>query len=512
MRLDEMLTGVSHSVMKGRPDVPVVGLCHDSAKAGRGYVFVAIRGERTDGHLYAADAVARGAAALVVERPLEELDPSVRASGTTVVRVEDGREALAVMASNLHGAPAMGMEVVAVTGTNGKTSVTYLLRSIWESAGLRAGVMGTIEAAWLGSRRPASLTTPEADETMEVLALMAADGVEAVALEASSHALEKKRLWALDVDAAVFTNLSRDHLDYHGTMERYFAAKARLFGDVLRRSRKPSKAAVVNIDDPYGRRLVTPHPTTGSVVTYALDDAGADVRCLERRVEAAGIKARVATPWGEVSVSSPLLGTHNLYNILAALAAAMALGVDADAVERGIAQCPPVRGRLERVPNGLGFEVVIDYAHTPDALRNVLGCLRPLTRGRLIVVFGCGGDRDREKRPLMGEIARRLADVVVATSDNPRTEDPEAILDEIERGILSAAPRGEGVYRRIADRESAIGEALRMAAPGDTVLIAGKGHEDYQIVGTERRPFDDRLVAEAHLDEIAAARGVGGGA
>jgi UDP-N-acetylmuramoyl-L-alanyl-D-glutamate--2,6-diaminopimelate ligase len=372
-----------------------------------------------------------------------------------------------------------------VTGTNGKTTTTYLLEAIWRAAGHRPGVLGTIAYRFDGASRPAPLTTPEANELQALLAEMRAAATTHVAMEVSSHALAQERVAGCCFDGAVFTNLTRDHLDFHGDLERYFAAKARLFLEYLPAGGKRDPVAVVNVDDGAGERLADMVATRCVRVGRG---ARADVRALDVATSLTGTRGTLALGADRVAFESPLVGAPHVENILGAAAAAWALGVAPDAIARGLAALEPPPGRLEQIA-GPGFAVVVDYAHTPDALARALDVLRPLTSGRLITVVGCGGDRDRGKRPLMGEAAARRSDVVVLTSDNPRTEDPLRILADIEEGVRAA---GMGDHVVEPDRRAAIARAVGLARAGDLVLVAGKGHEDYQIVGTEKRHLDDR--------------------
>jgi len=413
------------------------------------------------------------------------------------------------MAARFHGDPSRHLVAVAVTGTNGKTSVTYLLEAIWKSQGIPAGVVGTISYRYGGHERPAALTTPEALDLHAELAAMVKAGVECAAVEVSSHALALGRVGGCHWDAAVFTNLSHDHLDFHGDLETYFSAKASLFLDHLSASSKPDPVAVINADDPFGVRLA--RQVRCRVVTFGRDPS-ATVHPLALEQDLSGIRGTLSVAGESMNVVSPLIGEQHVFNIMAAVAAAHGIGVPRRAVEVGITACTGAPGRLERVTMGRDFTVFVDYAHTPHALESALATLRTMCPGRILTVFGCGGDRDRAKRPLMGEIAGRLSDVVVLTSDNPRTEEPNIILAEIERGIeetclarvdiATLVAEGRG-YTTDPDRRGAIGLALKLARSRDIVLIAGKGHEDYQIIGTERRPFDDREEVRRLLGETS---------
>ena len=471
------------------PDLEVTGISIDSRAVHPGDVFFALAGQQTDGRRYVQQAVARGACVIVSDGPVEA------GGAVVVVRSPTPRALLGAAAARLWGDPTAALTLVGVTGTNGKTTTTYLLEAIWRAAGLRPGVIGTIAYRSGDMARPAPLTTPEAPLLQELLAEMRRAGATHVAMEVSSHALALERVAGCRFDAAVFTNLTRDHLDFHGDLEKYYGAKARLFMHYLPHSGKPDPVAVINVDDPMGTRLAK--EVRVHRVTYARM-ADADVSVREVQSTLAGTRGTLQLGSVRQPFRCRLVGAPHVENMLAAAGAAWALGVAPEAIERGLAEVAPPPGRLEQI-EGPGFTVIVDYAHSPDALARSLAVLRPLTRGTLITVFGCGGDRDRGKRPLMGEAAARVSDLVVLTSDNPRTENPAAILKEIEPGVrvagmtrLGKLTAGAHGYVVEADRRTAIRLAIAAARPGDLVLIAGKGHEDYQIIGTEKRPFDDR--------------------
>jgi len=486
MRLDALLAGLAPATAGGA-GVEIEGVAHDSRAVRPGDLFFALAGGRTDGRRHVAEARARGARAVVASGPLD-------AGGLPVVCVADPRRVLGLVAARLAGDPSARLTLVGVTGTNGKTTTTYLLEGIWRAAGHTTGVIGTISYRVGAESRPAPYTTPEAPELQRLLAEMRAAGASHVAMEVSSHALVQERVRGCRFDAAVFTNLTRDHLDFHPDMEAYWAAKARLFLDHLPAGGKPDPVAVVHVDDPAGARLARAVRTRCVPVGRAPD---AVVRAVDVETSLAGTRGTLVLDGRRLPFVSPLVGAPHAENVAVAAAAAWALGVAPEAIAAGLAAAAPPPGRVERIA-GPGFTVVIDYAHTPDALARLLDALRPLAAGALIVVFGCGGDRDRGKRPLMGEAAARRADLVVLTSDNPRTEDPARILAEIEAGVRAtgfpplAAPRaGERGYVVEVDRRAAIALAVDLARPGDLVVVAGKGHEDYQIVGTEKHHLDD---------------------
>jgi len=452
----------------------IAGIAYNSKSVRPGSLFAALRGAARNGLDFVAEAEANGAAAVLSSWPRPQ------ASRAAWVQVADAREALALAAANFYGHPADGMKVVGVTGTKGKTTTTYLVEAVLLEAGASPGVIGTITYRRPGWSVPAPRTTPESSDLQALLRGMLDAGVSHCVMEVSSHALEQKRVWGVGFDVAVFTNLSGEHLDYHPSMEGYFEAKKKLFS----LDRKKS-AAVVNIDDPWGRKLASELPM--KTVTFGLEPE-AIVRAVRPVLSAEGIETRIAFPGGAMTVRSPLVGRHNLYNILASAAAALALNVAPADIAAGIAALKGVPGRFERVPNGRGLLVVVDYAHTDKALEQALMTAREFRPRRLIAVFGAGGDRDREKRERMGRVAARLADWTILTSDNPRTEDPAAIIAAIEAGFAKEAARA---YEVEPDRRKAIARALATASKGDFVLVAGKGHEDRQIFADRTVRFSD---------------------
>jgi UDP-N-acetylmuramoyl-L-alanyl-D-glutamate--2,6-diaminopimelate ligase len=427
--------------------------------------------------------------------------------------VPDSRQALADLAARFYDHPSRKLKLIGVTGTNGKTTTTLLLEAILKQAGLSVGVLGTLAYRWADTIRKASMTTPESLDLQKLFHEMHRDNTDYVVMEVSSHALTLGRVGGCAFSAGVFTNLSQDHLDLHNTMDEYFEAKAILFRNHLG-SGNGSAAAAINLDDPYGERLAA--ETKHDVWTYSLSDERARVWVRRMELSASGIFAVVSTPYGDLEVHSSLLGRLNLYNVLAAASTALALGLPMESIKSGLQFVDFVDGRLQRIQTFKNCEVIVDYAHTPDAMEKSLTCVRELTRGRLLVVFGCGGDRDRGKRPLMGQVAAELGDIVFITSDNPRSERPEAIIQDIEAGVRDAAlpyyelhqigGRSRG-YTVESDRKRAIELALEMALPGDTVFIGGKGHETYQIIGRQTFPFDDRLVVQNYLDAMQSKVG-----
>ena len=489
MRLDDLTGGVPGARLEAQdastPDITAIR--YRSGDVTPGDLFACLPGTRADGHDFAADAVQRGAAALLVGRPLPLPVPQVVAG--------DPRAAMSIMAARLAGDPSHHMQVVGVTGTNGKTTCAYLVQSVMQAAGMPCGLIGTVEVVVGGRSSVPTHTTPESVEMQALLAGMRAAGDTACAMEVSSHALHQGRVAGLRFAGAIFTNLTRDHLDYHGDMQSYFEAKRLLFARP--EGHGPNPPAAVNADDEWGRKLLGP-----DVLGYGIDAADADVAPESLQMGAQGFTAAVRTPRGTMQVASALRGRFNVMNVLGVVAVGEAMGLDQAAVAEGIAALRGVPGRLEPIEMGQPFQVLVDYAHTPDSLENVLRTTRGLAGGgRLIVLFGCGGDRDTGKRPQMGALGRALADVCIVTSDNPRSEHPDAIIEQIVAGA------GEGPAELVvqADRRAAIAEAIAMAAPGDVVLIAGKGHESGQEANGVVTPFDDRDVAREVLGERRAA-------
>lgn len=493
MTFGELVAPLQVVKHQGNLDIEVSSLAHDSRAVRPGGVFVAVRGMHVDGHAFVEQAIAAGAAALVLQNgSVVTLPPSVPA-----VWVEESRRALGLLAARFYGDPASRLGVVGVTGTNGKTTVTYLCKGVLEAAGRRVGLIGTVAYQIGAERLPASHTTPGALELQGLLARMVSAQLDTVVMEVSSHALALDRLAGCEVDVAVFTNLTQDHLDFHGDMESYFQAKRRLFADLDSTSRKSGpKRAIINVDDAWGDRIC--EASRAPVWTYAIRRS-ADLRAEAIHLTLEGTRFVAVTPRGRFPVESRLVGEHNVYNMLAAIGVGLHEGLSPEVIQLGIASVTHVPGRFELVEAGQDFTVVVDYAHTEDALRRLLTTARALTTGRVLTVFGCGGDRDRGKRPKMGRVAACLSDVVFLTSDNPRSEDPAAILRDIELGIWEVLAERSVRYEVIPDRRAAIEAAVFEAKTGDMVVIAGKGHEDYQIVGSARLKFDDREVAKAAI-------------
>jgi UDP-N-acetylmuramoyl-L-alanyl-D-glutamate--2,6-diaminopimelate ligase len=496
-----LLDALAEKTVLGTAPAHVTGVAYDSRKVRAGELFVAIPGFKQDGRRFAADALGRGATIVVAEGG-DPLPGSVAAR----VLVPSTREALARLADAYHQHPSQRLTVVGITGTNGKTTTSLLVEALLAAGGRATGVIGTIEYRVGPHVESASQTTPEALELQDLLARMVRANVGGVAMEVSSHALALHRVDGIEFDVAVFTNLTQDHLDFHGTLESYRDAKARLFSG-LAAGRKPRRAAVVNVDDPAGAAMIQAASADPGVrrITFGLSER-ADLHPRRWESGMSGIRMEVASARGVIEIVSPLVGEHNVMNLLGAIGVGLALDMEPSRIGEILSQVSTVPGRFERVEAGQPFLVVVDYAHTPDALENVLTTARKLLRpgARLGVVFGCGGDRDRGKRPIMGGIAARLADRAWVTSDNPRSERPEAILAEIETGIPAEA---SGRHESIADRRRAIQSAVAWASGGDVVVIAGKGHETYQVVGGTTLPFDDREVARAALVERGGPRG-----
>ncbi len=480
MKLADLAACLPEKEISGPIDLDITTVVCNSQKVIPGALFFCLKGQKTDGHRFLVEAVKKGAVAAVVSQPVE-------AEGITLLRVPDGRRAMALLAACFYGRPAEKLRLIGVTGTNGKSTSAILIEELLRRSGRKTGLIGTILTR-IGERvLPATLTTPDSPDLQRLLAEMLREGVEDVSMEVSSHSLVMDRVFGCPFRLGAFTNLTQDHLDFHGTMEAYFEAKLRLFESLA-----PGGIAVVNGDDPAGIRIG--QMTRAKVLSYGLG-AGCEVRAANIRTRLEGTHFTLSSPWGTAEVRLRLIGLFNVYNSLTAVTSALALGLSLKQIEEILPAIPPVRGRFETVSAGQDFTVVVDYAHTPDGLSNVLKAARALSPRKLIVVFGCGGDRDRTKRSLMGREAATLADLPIVTSDNPRTEDPLGIIREIEKGV-----EGRGVeYLVEPDRREAIRLALSRAVSGDLVLIAGKGHEDYQIFRERTIHFDDAEVVREIL-------------
>jgi UDP-N-acetylmuramoyl-L-alanyl-D-glutamate--2,6-diaminopimelate ligase len=498
MNLRQLLEGINIINISGDVAGEVSTLCYLADKCEQGSLFVAIAGMKHDGHDFIMDAIARGARFIVHEKDFQIPNQ------VTAVRVNDSRRALGILAKNYFGDPSAALALIAVIGTNGKTTITYLLEAILTAAGFKCGVVGTVNYRYSGKTFPAPNTTPESYELQKILRAMADDGVTHVIAEVSSHAIDLKRVDDCDFALGIFTNLTRDHLDYHVTMENYFQAKKRFFSTVLPQSKKTyARKMVINADDEYGRRILD--EVSLPALTYGIDHES-NLKAVEYELSIFGIAATININKQEFSIVSRLIGKFNLHNILAAIGAGMILQIPQAVIKKGVENLSNVPGRLEKVNVNSEFYIFVDYAHTDDALRRVLQNLTQLKKKRIITVFGCGGNRDRGKRPLMGEAATSYSDLIIVTSDNPRLEDQLEIIAEIETGIdqgriKKVAPdelgttQADHYYSVIPDRKTAIGAAINIAQKDDIVLIAGKGHEDYQIIGSSKTPFDDRVIA-----------------
>jgi len=481
------ITRVVDGKLSGNDAAVVTDVTHDSRQAKQGSLFVAIRGELFDAHKFVPQVIEQGAVGV-----LSELQPPAELQSAAWIQVEDVRRAMALAAAEVHHHPSRELQLVGITGTNGKTTTAYLVAAIPEAAGEPVAMTGTVEYRLGNSRKKAGRTTPEATDMQRMLREAVDLGCRTAVMEASSQAMDFHRCDELDYAVAAFTNLTRDHLDYHKTMENYWYAKQRLFDGRL--GSRP-KTSVINVDDPYGIELANRLEKEGlRVVRYAVNAEG-DVTASNPEFSLSGMRFRLRTPAGERDFHSPLVGPPHIYNTLTAVASGLALGYDLDVITKALEKCTGAPGRFERVAHEGDFAVVVDYAHSDDALLNVLRTAREVTKGRIITVFGCGGDRDGSKRAPMGEAAGSLSDVVILTSDNPRTEDPEKILADAEVGIKKTGKP----YEKISDRREAINHAIAQARTDDLVLIAGKGHEDYQIIGREVFHFDDKEVAHEAL-------------
>ena len=492
MLFQELLESVEVHAADGPQNTVLTGITYDSRKVEPGFLFVAVQGYKHDGAEYILQAVEKGAVAVVAQKAVA-VPPNV-----AWALVADSRQALALMSASFYGHPSTKMRMVGVTGTNGKTTTSNLIASVLDEAGRKTGLVGTIHNR-IGARKLAvSHTTPESTELQELLREMAAEKVSDCVMEVSSHALALHRVDGCEFDTAVFTNLTQDHLDFHSDMQSYLEAKQTLFRKLAEAGAKRGKRAVVNADDAYARSIIEAVDGV-EVYTYGIK-AFADVRAEDIDVGARGVSFTVTGKWGRCPLDLRITGLFNVYNTLAAFTACAAMGIPVEVIKKALEGMPGVPGRFELVDAGQDFAVIIDYAHTPDGLENVLKTARAITTGKLITVFGCGGDRDRTKRPLMGRIAAGYSDYVLITSDNPRTEAPLDIIRDIKKGLEPVVENNS--YTVEPDRRRAIQLAVRMAQKGDVVVIAGKGHEDYQIIGTQKYPFDDRSEAAAALGAL----------
>lgn len=475
-------------------EAAITGITQDSRQVRQGSLFICLPGSKVDGHDFAEGAVAAGAVALLAERPLE-------ISGAAVIVVPDVRKAMGRIVPFFYDMPTQKLRLLGVTGTNGKTTTTYLLKAILEAAGYRVGLIGTIQSLIGDEKVPAKNTTPDVVELQELLWRMVQAGMDYVVMEVSSHALALDRVAGCEFDMAMFTNMTQDHLDFHKTFSEYAEAKARLFSLTSQTGSKLGKHAVINADD--AAADVMRQAASCDILTYGIENAKADLLAKKVQVTPEGARFMLQRKGEEQPVKLLLTGRFNVYNALGAIGAALSEGVAWPVIRDALAAFAGVPGRFERVDGGKDFAVIVDYAHTPDGLENILRTAREMKPARVLTVFGCGGDRDRTKRPLMGALAARYSDVVIATSDNPRSEEPESILSEIEAGILREL-RPEVQYEKIVDRRQGIGRALDLAQPGDIILVAGKGHENYQILKDKTIHFDDKEIIQEWLQQKEA--------
>lgn len=492
MKLRDLIANLDKPVISGDLDTEIKGLAYDSRKVKKNVAFFALRGTKVDGHDFISKAIEDGAAAIIAETAPPE-------DGTVPwLHVKNARVALADMSADFFGDPGASLITAGVTGTNGKTTTAFLLHHLLNHAQMRCGLLGTVVYDIGGQLRASTHTTPESLELQGLLSDMVKNGCRAMAMEVSSHALDQHRAHRVDFNAAIFTNLTQDHLDYHGTMENYFKAKAKLFSLV---AADPKGKLIINMDDKWGRLLVDEHKDHPGLLTYGFA-ATASYRIGNPRYELTGTTYELDHKGRSLLVRTPLIGQFNVYNSIAAIAAADALGCNLRDSVRAMADAPQIPGRMERVSaDNSKVHVFVDYAHTPDGLINALSTARALRPDRIITVFGCGGDRDRSKRPLMAKAVEEHSDVCILTSDNPRTEDPELIMDDACKGFSRKS------FVRIADRKEAIWQAIQNAKPGDIIVIAGKGHESYQDIQGVKHPFDDRKVAKSHLERFQRVKG-----
>ena len=504
MKLGTLMEGVAVSLVRGTPELEVSSIAYDSRKVKPGGLFVAIKGRQFDGHQFIPQALSRGAKAIVVETQTLNIPSNF---DVAILRTFDSRQALAQLAARFWGNPSAGLILIGITGTNGKTTTAYLVESVLQEAGYVPGVIGTVSYRYRGQVFPALQTTPESLDLHYLLRQMLDVGVDCAILEVSSHAIALKRIAECRFKIGVFTSFSQDHLDFHGTMEEYWQMKEKFFRDYI--WPVDSSISVVNGDELKGKELVQKGPD--SMIVYGLEEA-AMVKAQNLKISLEGIHSEIYTPQGLLEIRSRLVGDFNIHNILAAVAVGVALEIPPSSIQRGIANVQGIPGRMESIENNRGIHIFVDFAHTPDALTRVLRFLNREARGRIITLFGCGGDRDRGKRPLMGQVAAKYSDLIVLTSDNPRSEDPLAILADIEKGLEGCAYSKvdsnqvltsvtKKLYTVVADRREAIRVALSWSQPGDVLLLAGKGHESYQIIGNERIPFDDRQEVRQALTE-----------
>lgn len=492
--LKKLITLLPEAAVRGKSDILISNIAHDSKKATAGTLFVCLPGVKADGHDFIHQARSQGAVAALVQK-----DKNIEAEGLTIIEVPDTRTAMQRLVPAFFDYPGKKLRMIGVTGTNGKTTTTYLIRSILHKAGFKVGIVGTIQIMIEDKILPIKNTTPDVIDLQETLAKMVESGMDYVVMEVSSHALALGRVAGCEFDVGVFTNMTRDHLDFHGTFENYLEAKAKLF-EMLGQADavKQGKAAVVNVDDPVAGAIL--QSAKCKQLTYGIEKP-AQLKAENIDIRPSGAKFTIVTSAGEIPLELNITGNFNVYNTLAAVGAAVAEKIDYKMIKEALQAFKSVPGRFELVDAGQPFSVIVDYAHTPDGLENILKTARQFAKRRIIAVFGCGGDRDRTKRPIMGRLAAEYADIVIATSDNPRTEDPEIILQEVEVGIQKGLAAGK-IYKKITDRRQAIHTAIELAEQDDIVIIAGKGHETYQILKDKTIDFDDREVAREAIREM----------
>lgn len=486
MLLSDILKGVDGTLVQGNTQQEINDITIDSRKAGESVLFAAIKGMTADGHSFIGGAYDKGCRAVIIERDVEGLP-----SDMTAFRVEDTREALTVIAANFYGHPSKKLNMIGVTGTNGKTSTTYFMESVLNTIGHKTGVIGTVETRIGGKKRDikfATSTTPDTLDLNAILKTMADENVQDLVMEVSSHGLALKKVDGIDFNIGIFTNLTQDHLDFHKTMENYCLAKAKLF--------RMCKTGVINLDDKWSQKIID--AATCDIITYSIDEPS-DLQAKNIHYLMDRVVFTVNINGADVEFNLKVPGRFSVYNALGVIGAALSMGIPVGDIQAGINAIKGVPGRIQSVPNDKGFNVIVDYAHTPDGLENILNAVREFTKGRIITVFGCGGDRDKTKRPIMGEIAARLGDYSIITSDNPRSEEPSDILDQVEEGVRPLTDD----YEKFVDRKEAIFRAVAIAKPGDSVIIAGKGHEDYEIFKDRTIHFDDVEVAEEALKSTA---------
>lgn len=484
MKLKDIMSGVDIKIINGNTDININSMTIDSRKACEGVLFIAMVGMTVDGHKFIPSAYEKGSRAVLIEHSIDNIPEDL-----TVIQVDNARDALAVMAGNFYNHPSRSLNMIGVTGTNGKTSTTYFIESVLNHINRKTAVIGTVEIRIGGKKREidfATSTTPDTIELNQMLRIMADESCNDVVMEVSSHSLELKKVKGIDFNVGVFTNLTQDHLDFHKTMENYCKAKAKLF--------KMCKHGVINADDPWADKIA--EGATCNIMTYSIDKPS-DLQAKNIEYLMDRVHFTVNINGSDVRFELKVPGRFSVYNALAAIGAMLSMGIDIENIKEGINNIKGVPGRIQNIPNAKGFNVIVDYAHTPDGLENIINAVREFTKGRIITVFGCGGDRDKTKRPIMGKIVAELSDIAVVTSDNPRSEEPNSILKEIEVGVKPITDK----YEMIVDRKEAIKRAIEIAEKGDSVIIAGKGHENYQILGDKTIHFDDAEVAKEILGE-----------